>query len=346
MRVLIIKTSSLGDVIHTLPAVSDAVAAMPEIQFDWVVENNFAEIVSWHPQVKQIIPVKIRQWRKNWLHSLTNGEMYRSLKQLRGQGYDTVIDAQGVFKSALISLLSRGRRYGLDKQSSRGAWVSCLYQQRYRISWNQHAVERIRQLFAKVLGYTYPAGHPNYGIRARFPLHQGKKTYLMFFTNTTWESKFWPVDHWQQLTRIALQAGYDIKFCAINERESHYVATISQGLKGTEVIYQKTISELARLIVESNGVVSVDTGLGHLAAALDVATISLQGPTNSKQSGAYGSQVYPLAVDFPCAPCLQKKCNHPDLAKVGSPPCYQTLAPKKVWESLEYMWAHLAINKS
>lgn len=335
MLVLIVKTSSLGDVIHTLPAVSDAVAAIPEIQFDWVVEDSFAEIPQWHPQVRQVIPVKIRTWRRNWLKSWVSGEIPSALKQLRAQSYDYIIDAQGLFKSATISLLARGRRYGLDKYSSRGPLATYLYQHRYQIPWDQHAVERVRQLFAEILGYSRPTQLPNYGVGDSFPVRAEQQNYLICFANTTWETKFWPVAYWQRLISIALAAGYQVKLFANNELEKAYVTLLSQKSEGVDIIYQKTISEVAQLIIGSKGVITVDTGLGHLAAALGVSTISLQGPTAAKRSGAYGPQVYPLEVDFPCAPCFQRKCTHPNFHNIGSPPCYQTLAPEKVWETLQ-----------
>ena len=103
MRVLLVKTSSLGDVIHTLPALTDAQRAIPGIQFDWVVEEGFAEIPAWHPAVAQVIPVAIRRWRKHPLQTLRSGEWRRFKARLRETHYDLVIDAQGLLKSAWLT---------------------------------------------------------------------------------------------------------------------------------------------------------------------------------------------------------------------------------------------------
>ena len=98
MRVLLIKTSSLGDVIHALPALTDAARALPGIRFDWVVEEGFAEIPAWHPAVDRVIPVAIRRWRKNLWQTFRSGEWKRFKDRVREQRYDLVIDAQGLFK--------------------------------------------------------------------------------------------------------------------------------------------------------------------------------------------------------------------------------------------------------
>lgn len=133
MRILIIKTSSLGDVIHTLPALTDASLANPECQFDWVVEESFSEIPHWHPAVNRVIPVALRRWRKNWRLAIKSGQVMDFIKQLRQQHYDAIIDAQGLFKSVLLSLCARGSRHGFDRYAIRGKNISWLYQQHYSV---------------------------------------------------------------------------------------------------------------------------------------------------------------------------------------------------------------------
>ena len=103
MRILLIKTSSLGDVIHALPAVTDAARAIPGIRFDWVVEESFAEIPAWHPAVDRVIPVALRRWRKAPFSAWFGGEWHRFRQSLRAERYDAVIDAQGLLKSALLT---------------------------------------------------------------------------------------------------------------------------------------------------------------------------------------------------------------------------------------------------
>lgn len=164
MRVLIIKTSSLGDVIHTLPALTDAAHAIPGIRFDWVVEEGFAEIPSWHPAVDQVIPVAIRRWRKNLWQTIKSGEWKAFKQRVRERKYDLVIDAQGLVKSAWLTRYVKAPVAGLDRYSAREGWASRFYDRRLSVATGQHAVERVRQLFAMALAYDLPEGIGNYGL--------------------------------------------------------------------------------------------------------------------------------------------------------------------------------------
>ena len=169
MRVLLVKTSSMGDVLHSLPALTDAQQAISGIQFDWVVEEGFAQIPTWHSAVNQVIPVAIRRWRKNWFSAPIRAERAEFRKKLQATHYDAVIDAQGLLKSAfLVTRLAHGDKHGYDRHSIREPLASFFYDHRYAISKQQHAVERIRQLFAKSLGYTCPTQQGDYAIARHF----------------------------------------------------------------------------------------------------------------------------------------------------------------------------------
>ena len=102
MQILLIKTSSMGDVLHTLPALTDAANAIPNLEIDWVVEPAFADIPSWHPAVKKIIPFNLRKWRHHVLSAETWKQFFKFLKDLREKKYDLVIDAQGLIKSGAV----------------------------------------------------------------------------------------------------------------------------------------------------------------------------------------------------------------------------------------------------
>ncbi|MGS6555311.1 lipopolysaccharide heptosyltransferase I, partial [Escherichia coli] len=120
MRVLIVKTSSMGDVLHTLPALTDAQQAIPGIKFDWVVEEGFAQIPSWHAAVERVIPVAIRRWRKAWFSAPIKAERKAFREALQAENYDAVIDAQGLVKSAaLVTRLAHGVKHGMDWQTAR-----------------------------------------------------------------------------------------------------------------------------------------------------------------------------------------------------------------------------------
>ena len=151
MRVLIVKMSSLGDVIHTLPALTDAMAARPELRFDWIVEEAFSEVPGWHPAVERVIPIALRRWRKQPLSSFSGPEWRDFRRTLGAAHYDRVIDAQGLIKSALVSRLARAPVYGFDRHSAREGAAALAYQNRIPVPRQMHAVERTRQLFAGAL---------------------------------------------------------------------------------------------------------------------------------------------------------------------------------------------------
>jgi heptosyltransferase-1 len=150
MRVLIVKTSSMGDVLHTLPALTDAMQAIPGIRFDWVVEEGFAQIPTWHEAVDRVIPVAIRRWRKAWFSAPIKAERKAFREAVQAQRYDAIIDAQGLVKSAaLVTRLAHGVKHGMDWQTAREPLASLFYNRRHHIAKQQHAVERTRELFAK-----------------------------------------------------------------------------------------------------------------------------------------------------------------------------------------------------
>ncbi|MCO7564280.1 lipopolysaccharide heptosyltransferase I [Pseudomonas sp. S 311-6] len=338
MRVLIIKTSSLGDVIHTLPALTDAAHAIPGIRFDWVVEEGFAEIPSWHPAVDQVIPVAIRRWRKNIWQTLKSGE-WRAFKQrLRAQRYDLVIDAQGLVKSAWLTRYVKAPVAGLDRYSAREGWASRFYDRRLSVAVGQHAVERVRQLFALALAYDLPEGLGRYGLdldRLQLP---PAAPYVVFLHGTTWATKHWPEAYWRELAERMGRRKLQVCLPWGNQAEKDRAERIAQGLDNCQVLPRLNLAGVARVLAAAKACVAVDTGLGHLAAALDVPTISLFGPTNPGLTGAYGRAQVHQASDFPCAPCLQKKCTYKPSAedlrrfdlKREWPLCFTRLNPEHV----------------
>lgn len=212
MRVLLVKTSSMGDVIHTLPALTDAARAVPGIQFDWVVEEGFAEIPRWHPAVAEVIPVAIRRWRKNLWQTLKSGEWSRFKRRLREGRYDLVIDAQGLFKSAWLTRYVKAPVAGLDRNSAREPVASRFYQRPYAVPREQHAVERVRQLFAQALSYELPASQGEYGLdHGKLLETAAAEPYLVFLHGTTWESKHWPEWYWRQLTERMGAEGFQVR---------------------------------------------------------------------------------------------------------------------------------------
>jgi heptosyltransferase I len=344
MRVLLIKTSSMGDVIHTLPALTDARRAIPDIQFDWVVEEGFAEIPAWHPAVAEVIPVAIRRWRKHPFQTWRSGEWARVKERLATTRYDLIIDAQGLLKSAWLTRYAQGTVVGLDKTSAREPMASRFYDQGCDVPWGQHAVERVRQLFAKALGYRLGPGVGDYGLdRAYLAGEITDQPYLLFFHGTTWKSKHWPEIYWRELAELAVAEGLYVRLPWGNPAEKARADRIADGLERVQVLPKLSLAGMARMVAGASACVAVDTGLGHLAAALDVPTLSLFGPTNPVLTGAYGASQVHLSSNFPCAPCLQKTCHYqptPEDARQfdlrrEQPLCFTRLNPQYVHLQLQ-----------
>lgn len=288
MRVLIIKTSSLGDVVHTLPALTDAARAIPGIVFDWVVEEGFAEIPTWHPAVDQVIPVAIRRWRKNLWQIYKNGQ-WRAFKQaLRGQSYDLVIDAQGLLKSAWLTRYVNAPIAGFDKASAREPIATRFYDHSFFVAREQHAVERVRALFAQALGYALPQATGQYGLKREALAAVATEPYVVFLHGTTWPSKHWPETHWQALAKALDQQGVAVYVPWSNDTEYARAQLITAHLEHAKVLPRMNLAGVVGVIASARACVAVDTGLGHLAAALDVPTVSLYGPTRPERVGAYG----------------------------------------------------------
>ncbi|MDP3516586.1 MAG: lipopolysaccharide heptosyltransferase I [Pseudohongiella sp.] len=345
MRILIVKTSSLGDVLHTLPALTDAMQAIPGLKADWVVEEGFAEIPAWHPAVDKVIPVAIRRWRKQVWHSLRSGEFKHFASTLRAQDYDHVIDAQGLLKSAVITRLARGVRSGLDKNSIKEAVASRFYHQRFAVPRALHAVQRVRQLFAAVLGYQYNSNQIDYGLSDFMPTDAPEQVPgLMFLHGTTWASKHWPEVYWRELASLADQQGFKIKLPWGNPDEQQRAGRIAEGITGALVLGRQSLTELARHLSHCSGVVAVDTGLGHLAAALGRPTVSIYGATNPGLSGSFGHFQHHLTSSLACSPCMRRECAYRGQAMMDNtaagtfeiqPACYRSMPPSLVFSQLQ-----------
>ncbi|MEE6032243.1 lipopolysaccharide heptosyltransferase RfaC [Avibacterium paragallinarum] len=295
MRICLVKTSSMGDVIHTLPALTDAQKALPHLQVDWVVEENFAEIPTWHSAVKQVIPVAIRRWRKQLLQRKT-WQQWQAYRQLLQQNqYDAVIDAQGLVKSALFAVrLAQGAKHGYDKHSAREPLAALFYDERYAIDYQQHAVERIRQLFAQALGYVLPNQQGDYSIAQHFPVQQSLPPYVLLIHATTRADKHWCNQEWKKLAQNLTALGLAVHLPWGNEKEKQAAEWIAQDIENAIVLPKMDLTALAQHIANAQAVVSVDTGLAHLTAALDKPNITLYGATNPDLIGTYGKNQFHL----------------------------------------------------
>ena len=331
MRVLLIKTSSMGDVLHALPALTDAMHAIPGIRFDWVVEEAFQEIPAWHPAVDRVIPVALRRWRKHPLQALWSGEWNAFKRALKNRAYDVVLDSQGLIKSAWIARKARGLRVGYDSTSARESVASYFYQRKIPVDRDFHAIVRQRKIFAKALGYDVPDTAPNSSLSIQWKPEKDLP-YVVFLHGTSWLSKEWPEMYWKELAVLAVDAGYAVKLLWGSEVERSRAERIAKSY-GATVLPHLTLGEIASVFVEASGVIGVDSGLAHLAAALGVPAITLYGATDASKTGALGPRQKNIQGEASCAPCLSRVCRNPNV--MGEPVCWGPVTPKLVWKSIQ-----------
>lgn len=334
MRVLIIKTSSMGDVIHTLPALTDAMRVIPNIRFDWVVEEKFRAIPAWHPAVDRVIPIALRRWRKS--KSRNPFKMWRALKAfyaiLNQEKYDLVIDAQGLLKSALMTRFVSVPCAGYQSHCIREKSASFFYQHCYDVSWQQHAVERIRQLFSQALYYPRPTTMADYGVNKNQWLEAKQEPYVLFFHGTTWANKHWPENYWKMLIKLLNKRQLRVKLSWGTSEEYKRSHRLSQQ-GDAEILPDLDINGLVSVIANASAVVAVDTGLCHLASALNIPTVALFGPTDPEKTGVMGEKQVNLTADFSCAPCLKRECSYQEKTQEW-PACFFTIPPHLVLDQL------------
>ncbi|MDD5335654.1 MAG: lipopolysaccharide heptosyltransferase I [Rhodoferax sp.] len=287
MKILIVKLSSLGDVVHAMPAVQDLHRVWPEAQIDWVVERGFAALLRRCEGVHRVIECELRRWRKSPLSSATR-EAWRSFKaELQQQRYDAVIDLQGLTKSALISLLARrapqGRRLGLANQTEGSSfeaparWVADVA---ITLPTHIHAVTRSRQLCALALGYPVPE-QLSYGMRAKVSQAAEAsravrgRALVALVHGSSRADKLWPLANWQVLGQRLNQQGYAVALPHGNDEELRQAQEIAGALAHATVWPRLALDALTDALAGCAGVVGVDSGLSHLAVALDLPHVQI-----------------------------------------------------------------------
>jgi heptosyltransferase I len=336
MRVLIVRLSSMGDVVQTLPALTDATRAKPDARFDWAVAEPFAQIPAWHAGVDRVIPTALHRWGRNPLQS-ASGEFKSFLKELRRRRYDAVVDLQGEMKSAFITKLAKGVRYGHDAASVHERGAQLAYRKKFSIANDAHSIERMRQLLAQSLSYSYEPLKLDYGIeRSRLPAQMLAipQPYLVFLHATSWTSKNWPEEYWRELTNKAVSAGFHIVLPWGDEAERERALRIAQKNDSVIVLPQLSIADKASIIAGATATVGLDTGLSHIAAALSVPSVTLYGATDPAECGAIGAHQVHIASDFECVKCHENRCAYGESLR-DEPACFVGLKPDRVWHELE-----------
>ncbi len=297
-KILLVKTSSMGDVIHNLPVVNDMLQHIPSAQIDWVVEESFADIPKLHPAVHRVIPVAMRRWRKQLFSKVAWQEIRAVKETLANSSYDAVIDTQGLLKSAWLAHYANGPLMGYDWHSIREPLASLFYDKRFNISYQQHAVARNRTLAAMSLDYPAPNDAPDYGIakkdasadRMDIGLQGG---YVIGLHGTSRDSKLWPIDQWTALGKALNAQGLALALPWASPAELERAIEISGQVENCVVLPKFSIEAVAGVIAGAVGAVGVDTGLSHLAVALNIPTIAIYTDTNPALTGVMAGRFAP-----------------------------------------------------
>lgn len=280
MKILLVKLSSLGDVVHAMPAVQDIRQALPQAQIDWVVERGFAPLVRRCQGVNRVIACELRRWRKAPFSAQTRGEWQAFKTELQLESYDAVIDLQGLTKSALVAWLAcltpGGRRYALANQTEGSGyeaptrWVANVA---VPMTPHIHAVQRGRELCARALGYAVPAGE-SFGLQATASPATGRPC-IALVHGTSRADKQWPQAHWIELANRLDGAGFDVALLHGSDAEQQRSEAMARAMAHAVVWPRLGLDALADALAACAGVIGVDSGLSHIAVALDLPHVQL-----------------------------------------------------------------------
>lgn len=289
-RILLVKTSSMGDVIHNLPIVSDIRSRRPDADIHWLVEEGFADIPRLHPGVNEVIPVALRRWRKQLWRPSVWREIAVLRRRLKAAPYDFILDTQGLIKSAWLGRMARGPHIGYDRSCAREPLAAHFYDRSFHVDPTAHAVVRYRALAARA--FDLPADLPlDYGLPTpqAAPSWAPDEPYAVLLHATSRDEKLWPEDGWAALGAHLKQRGLLALLpwgnIAEFERAQRLVARIPDAL----VAPRMRLAEAAALLARARIVVGVDTGLVHLATAVGTPTIGIYCGSDPAKNGLYAA---------------------------------------------------------
>lgn len=275
-KILIIKSSSMGDVVHALPVAYDIKQAMPTCELHWVVEESFADIVTLSPWIDKHITTAFRRWRKTLIQSETRKEIAEVKKELADEHYDVVIDLQGLMRSALVARWTKADTVGYSKDTIREPLASYLYRRTECVPESLTPVLRYRTMASRVLGYTINPSDPIYGLKVPVVVPNGVKgDYAALAVNTSRAEKLWPQSRWIEVAKALKADGLQSVLFWGNEEEHRRVEEIASAVEGSVVMPRSSIRSLAQAIAGAKCLIGVDTGFSHLGAALGVPSVGI-----------------------------------------------------------------------
>lgn len=282
----------MGDVIHALPVVTDILRAHPGATIDWVVEPPFAPLARLHPGVNEILPVALRRWRREMRLPETRLAFKQARAQMSARHYDLILDMQGLLKSAWVACWMHGPRAGYARGCARESLASWVYQRRFSVDMNAHAIEKMRSLASQALEYAV-SGLPEFklSVPPRSGLSEVLPTlpdqYWVFLHATSRAEKLWPARESVAFLQHAAKRHQPVLLPWGSQSEQAAATELARQAGHGDVLPALDLHQCAILLGHANGVVGVDTGLTHLAAALDVPTVALFAATESWRYGPY-----------------------------------------------------------
>ncbi len=338
MKILVVRLSSLGDILHLFPAISDLRRRFLDAEIHWLVEPAFAEMVSWHSAVNKVISVPLRSHKKTWWKL---PKLLRGLKQqLKSEHYDLVLDAQGLLKSAWLSRQAGADIYGFDKNSAREPLAARFYRKSAAVPKGLHVIEKNRQLVAQLFGadITVPTDYGMDEFRRKHLLQPLPGTFqfdvhhpcLVLLHGTTWNSKYWPESSWLELVQLLGQQGVCCLLPWGNDAEHQRAQRLAVGTQA-QVLPRLSLTEMMSVLLHTQGFISVESGIGHIATAMDIHGIMLHGPTDPQYSGILGKSCTHITSSLDCSPCFRRDC--PIIEETSNiPPCQQQITAQLVFK--------------
>lgn len=275
-RILIIKSSSMGDIIHALPVAHDIREALPDARIDWVAEESFRDIPLLAPAVESVRVTAFRRWRKSLLSGATRAEISALKKELRAERYDCVLDIQGLMRSALVARWTGVPSTGYTWGTIREPLASLAYARKLDLPESLGAVKRYRMAAAETLGYEIDPDKPRFGLLAKeAPSVRLTGKTVSFAVNTSRDEKLWPDESWIELGRRFTEEGLTPVIYWGGAKEEVRAKRVAAGIPGALVAPRARLSAVASSLAQADLMVGVDTGLAHLAAALGCPSVGI-----------------------------------------------------------------------
>jgi len=321
--ILIIKLSAIGDVVQSLPLLSVLRENFPSVRIDWLVEEEAAGIIKGHPAVNRVFISHRKSWQKKILRGMGYGsvvrEALRLIKEIRSWRYDLVIDLQGLFKSGVLTGLSRGKRKIGLAGAREGGWLF-LNERPVEADAQKHAIDLYLK-FAEYLGCRSTSWNGNIPVSRndkRTIDHlldkaaDNERPLVIINPMAKWKTKLWEPERFALLAdRLQDDLSCEVFFTGSgNDRKT--IEDISRIMKKEPVNLagRTSLKELAYLFSKSKVLVSTDTGPMHIAAAMGCPVVALFGPTAPWRTGPYGQGHRVIRAEVDCSPCFKKKCDH------------------------------------